>query len=70
MHISDYAFAQYDQGLCCPFTELLDTAEMQRPFSDDAVSLAHLYLIITKACLFKYTEIFTTKKWKFSDEKF
>ena len=25
---------------------------------------------ITKTCLFKYTENFTTKKWKFSDEKF
>ena len=25
---------------------------------------------ITKTSLFKYTEIFTTKKWKFSDEKF
>ena len=27
--------------------------------------------IITKTCLFKYTENFTTKKkWKFSDKKF
>ena len=26
--------------------------------------------IITKICLFKYTENFTTKKWKFSDKKF
>ena len=25
---------------------------------------------ITKTSLFKYIEIFTTKKWKFSDEKF
>ena len=25
---------------------------------------------ITKTCLFKYTENFTTKKWKFSDKKF
>ena len=25
--------------------------------------------IITKTCLFKYTENFTTKKWKFSDKK-
>ena len=25
---------------------------------------------ITKAGLFKYTETFTTKKWKFSDKKF
>ena len=25
---------------------------------------------ITKTCLFKYTENFTTKKWKFSDVKF
>ena len=24
---------------------------------------------ITKRCLFKYTENFTTKKWKFSDKK-
>ena len=24
---------------------------------------------ITKTCLFKYTEHFTTKKWKFSDKK-
>ena len=27
-------------------------------------------LFITKTCLFKYTENFTTKKWKFSDKKF
>ena len=27
-------------------------------------------LHITKTRLFKYTEFFTTKKWKFSDEKF
>ena len=26
-------------------------------------------LFITKTCLFKYTESFTTKKWKFTDEK-
>ena len=26
--------------------------------------------VITKTCLFKYTEFFPTKKWKFSDEKF
>ena len=26
------------------------------------------YLFITKTRLFKYTENFTTKKWKFSDE--
>ena len=26
-------------------------------------------LYITKSCLFKYTENFTTKKWKFSDKK-
>ena len=25
---------------------------------------------ITRTCLFKYTVNFTTKKWKFSDEKF
>ena len=25
---------------------------------------------ITKTCLFKYTENFTTKKWKFPDKKF
>ena len=25
---------------------------------------------ITKTCLFKYTENFTTKKWKYSDKKF
>ena len=25
--------------------------------------------VITKTCLFKYTENFTTKKWKFSDKK-
>ena len=25
--------------------------------------------IITKTCLFKYNENFTTKKWKFSDKK-
>ena len=25
---------------------------------------------ITKTCLFKYTENFTTKKWKFTDKKF
>ena len=25
---------------------------------------------ITKTCLFKYNEIFTIKKWKFTDEKF
>ena len=25
---------------------------------------------ITKTCQFKYTEIFTTKKWKLSDENF
>ena len=28
-----------------------------------------LLLIITKTRLFKYTEKFTTKKWKFSDKK-
>ena len=28
-----------------------------------------LYLYITKTRLFKYTEFFTTKKWKFSDKK-
>ena len=28
------------------------------------------YIYITKTCLFKYTENFTTKKWKFSDKKF
>ena len=27
-------------------------------------------VFITKICLFKYTENFTTKKWKFSDKKF
>ena len=27
-------------------------------------------LCITKTCLFKYNENFTTKKWKFSDKKF
>ena len=27
-------------------------------------------LYTTKTCLFKYTENFTTKKWKFSDKKF
>ena len=27
------------------------------------------YLYITKTRLFKYTENFTTKKWKFSDKK-
>ena len=26
--------------------------------------------LIMKTCLFKYSENFTTKKWKFSDEKF
>ena len=29
----------------------------------------NVFLIITKTCLFKYTENFTTKKWKFSDKK-
>ena len=29
-----------------------------------------LFLHITTTCLFKYTENFTTKKWKFSDKKF
>ena len=29
--------------------------------------LSELY--ITKTCLFKYTENFITKKWKFSDKK-
>ena len=28
------------------------------------------YLAITKTGLFKYTENFTTKKWKFSDKNF
>ena len=28
------------------------------------------FQLIMKTCLFKYTENFTTKKWKFSDEKF
>ena len=27
------------------------------------------HLLITKTCLFKYTENFTTKKWRFSDKK-
>ena len=30
--------------------------------------LTLLHVDITKTCLFKYTEIFTTKKWKFSDK--
>ena len=29
----------------------------------------YLLYLITKTCLFKYTENFTTKKWKFSDKK-
>ena len=28
-----------------------------------------MFYIITKTCLFKYTEYFTTKKWIFSDKK-
>ena len=28
------------------------------------------YYLITKIRLFKYTENFTTQKWKFSDKKF
>ena len=30
----------------------------------------HKTSLITKICLFKYTEHFTTKKWNFSDKKF
>ena len=30
----------------------------------------HKTSLITKICLFKYTENFTTKKWNFSDKKF
>ena len=37
------------------------------------IYLVFMYLFvftITKTCLFKYNENFTTKKWKFSDKKF
>ena len=34
------------------------------------ISCFFLFHRITKTCLFKYTENFTTKKWKFSDKKF
>ena len=30
---------------------------------------AYIPIPITKTCLFKYTENFITKKWKFSDKK-
>ena len=29
----------------------------------------YIFFLITKTRLFKYTENFTTKKWKFSDKK-
>ena len=28
-----------------------------------------IFVLITKTCLFRYTENFTNKKWKFSDKK-
>ena len=31
--------------------------------------VSYVALVITETCLFKYTENFTTKKWKFSDKK-
>ena len=39
-------------------------------YNSAAVSWYCLFLIITKTCLFKSTENFTTKEWKFSDKKF
>ena len=35
-----------------------------------AFGSSFFFFYITKTCLFKYTENFTTKKWKFSDKKF
>ena len=34
------------------------------------VTLRYVNQLITKTRLFKYTENFTIKKWKFSDKKF
>ena len=36
------------------------------PDSNFLRNLLSTYIYITKTCLFKYTENFTTKKWKFS----
>ena len=36
--------------------------------SMDRVILYEPWKLITKTCLFKYTENFTTKKWKLSDK--
>ena len=44
---------------------------MSRTFSMMTyLHVTNLLIRITKTCLFKYTENFTTKKWKFSDKKF
>ena len=42
--------------LLCGYPLLSETKSLEAP--------------ITKTCLFKYTENFTTKKWKFSDKNF
>ena len=39
--------------------------ELEKACKEPLVRMCH----ITKTCLFKYTENFTTKKWKFSDKK-
>ena len=40
-------------------------------FPTDSLLVENIFsFTITKTCLFKYIENFTTKKWKFPDEKF
>ena len=41
-----------------------------RAYADSEGPAQGLHCPIMKTCLFKYTENFTTKKWKFSDKKF
>ena len=36
----------------------------------EVIFFSQASISITKTCLFKYTENFTTKKWNFSDKKF
>ena len=49
---------------------------MNRPYHNStrkcqqSKNFGQTFTHITKTCLFKYTENFTTKKWKFSDKKF
>ena len=70
VHLNRLVFVMYPQVLFLKLRLLWCTTWTKDPYSTYGYEGPDQPVHITKTCLFKYTENFPTKKWKFSDKNF